>query len=108
MTVKQQLMPVIILIAVLFISGCTGSYNTLQAKYMVGEVVVVGNEPFTHLAIQTGPSSIMILDCDKETKDFLLNNQGKTAKIFFEKLDDTKTPNVIYVKKYEIISKVRQ
>ena len=72
---------------------------SLKAKYIVGVVVVVGNEPFTKLAIQTSPSKVIILDCDKETKNFLLNNQGKTAKIYYEKIDDTKTPNVIIVLK---------
>jgi hypothetical protein len=104
MNVKQRLMPAITLIAILFIAGCTGSSSAFRAKYIVGEVVVVGNEPFTNLALQTSPSSIIILDCDKETKDFLLKNQSKTAKIFYDKIDNTKTPNTIHVKKYEIIS----
>jgi hypothetical protein len=105
MNANKQLISKIILAGVLFISGCAGSNSTLQAKYVIGDVVVVGNEPFTKLALQTGPSGIILLDCDKETKDFLLNYQGRTVKIFYEKRDDTKAPNVIYVKKYEFITK---
>ena len=105
MNVKKQFLLVTILITVLFFSGCTGAKNTVLARYIIGEVVVVGNEPFTNLALQTGPSNIIILDCDTKTKDFLLNNQGKTVKVFYEKIDDTKTPNVIYVQNTEIISK---
>jgi hypothetical protein len=100
---KKQLLSVIILIVILFTSGCSGAKNTLQTQNITGIIVVTGNEPFTHLAVQTGPSGIVILDCDKETKGFLLNNQGKTVKISYKRIDNTKTPNVVYVEKFEII-----
>jgi hypothetical protein len=102
---NKQLIQAIILASVLFISGCAGSNSILPEKFVAGNIVVVGNEPFTKLALQTGPSGIILLDCDKETKDFLLNNQGRNVKIFYEKRDDDKAPNVVYVKKYELISK---
>ena len=105
MIANKRLISILILSAVLFIYGCAGSNSTLPAKFVVGNIVVVGNEPFTKLALQTGPSGIILLDCDKETKDFLLNNQGRNVKIFYEIRDDTKAPNAVYVKKYEFISK---
>jgi uncharacterized lipoprotein YehR (DUF1307 family) len=100
---NKQIILMLVLVMVLFVSGCAGSKNILQVKSVVGKIVVVGNEPFTNLALQTSPSSILILDCSKETKDFLFNNQGKAVKIFYEMRDDTKTPNVIYVKNYEML-----
>ncbi|MDR3626272.1 MAG: hypothetical protein P4L45_05540 [Ignavibacteriaceae bacterium] len=105
-TIKQVI--IIVLPVILFIYGCSPAKDTSETKYIMGVVVVVGNEPFTNLAIQTSPSDVVILDCDKETKDYLLNNQGKKVKIFYEKIDNTKKPNIIYLQKSEIIPEEKQ
>jgi hypothetical protein len=102
---KQQLILSAILIAVSFIFACAAGKSTFQSEFVIGEVVVIGNEPFTNLALRTYPLNTFILDCNKENRNFLLNNQGKTAKIYYENIDSTKIPNVIYVQKCEIITK---
>jgi hypothetical protein len=102
---KQKLILSAILIAVSFIFACAGGKNTLQSNYIIGEVVVIGNEPFTNLALRTYPLNTFVLDCNKETRNFLLNNQGKAAKIYYSNIDSTKIPNLIYVEKCEIITK---
>jgi hypothetical protein len=101
---KNQFIWAIILTAILIFSGCIETHHIMRAKYIIGQVVMVGNEPFTNLAIQTSPTNIIILDCDNKTRNFLLKNQGQRVKIFYEKIDKTRSPNVIYVQKSEIIS----
>lgn len=100
----NKLISAIILITLLCLSCCTGAKSILEVKYIVGEVVVVGNEPFTKLAVQTSPSTIVKLDCDDKTRDLLLQIQGKKVKIYYEKEEDAKDNGVVFVKKYEIIS----
>jgi hypothetical protein len=96
------------LVSVLLLYGCMGSTYELKAKYIIGKVVVVGNEPFTNIAVQTSPTNTLVLNCDIETKNFLLNNQGQTVRIFYDKIDDSATPKAIFVKKYEIVHEEKQ
>jgi len=93
---------------ILFVSGCSPSKDTVEAKYITGIIVVVGNEPFTNLAVQTSPTDVVILDCDKDTKNFLLDNQGKSVKIYYKRIDNSKKPNVVYVQKSELLPEEKQ
>ena len=90
-------------ISVIAIAGCMTVKDTLQTKFVVGEIEVVGNEPFTNLALRINRENIFILDCNKETKDLLLGNQGLKAKIFYSRIDENKLPNVLKVYKAEIL-----
>lgn len=83
--------------------GCS-SQNTMEAKFVVGEVEVVGNEPFINLAVKINPTNAYILNCNEETKKLLFKNQGKMVKIFYDSIDNDKVPKEINVKKVEIIS----
>ncbi len=99
----------IILMAVLLIipfsSGCFSHQDSLKAKFVVGQVVVVGNEPFTNLAVKINSTSTYVLKCDKETKELLWKNQGRIIKIFYDSVDNEKVPKEIDVRKVEFISK---
>jgi len=108
MSTKKQAILILVLPVILFIYGCSPAKDIPETGYITGIVVVVGNEPFTNLALQTGPSDVFILECNKETKDYLLNNQGKRVKISYNKIDNTKKPNIIYVQKSEIIPEEKQ
>ena len=90
----------------LIILGCGSSVKTAQAlKSITGEIVVVGNEPFTNLALKTDFSKVYILKCDNKFKTILQQNQGRIAKIFYKNVDNTKRPGVIDVENVEFISK---
>jgi len=108
MSVKKQIFVLIISSLMILVSGCSPSKDAAEAKYITGIIVVVGNEPFTNLAVQTGPSEVVILDCDKETKNFLLGNQGKNVKIYYERIDNSKKPYVVYVQKSELLPEGKQ
>ncbi len=92
------------MILIFLVSGCFLFYSNSGEKNISGEIEVVGNEPFTRLALKTNTSEIYILNCSKSYEELLLRNQGKIAKIYFKDIDDAKRPNVITVIKVEIIS----
>ncbi len=50
-----------------------------------GKIIVIGNEPFTKLAVINNKEKVFILKCDKKTERILLNNQGKMVKISYKK-----------------------
>lgn len=74
-------------------------------KSATGEIEVVGNEPFTHLALKEDSTKIYILDCKGKAKNILMRNQGKISRIFYTSIDSSKIPQVMKVDSVEIISK---
>jgi hypothetical protein len=54
---------------------------------MVGKIFVIGNEPFTKLAIQTSENLMFPLKCEKKIETELQAIQGKIIKV---KYDGTK------------------
>ena len=50
-----------------------------------GKIIVIGNEPFTKLAVINNKEKVFILKCDKKTERILLDNQGKMVKISYKK-----------------------
>ncbi len=72
--------------------------NTKDVFYE-GKITVVGNEPFSKLGLMVNDSTIYILECDKETEDSLLKNQGKFYKIFFDQSKAaTKSMTLVVIK----------
>jgi hypothetical protein len=83
---------------------CSVLQTVAEDKFVTGEVEVVGNEPFTKIALRINSAEVYYLQCDKETERILLQAQGKKAKIFYNKIDDSQKPNTILVKRAEFIT----
>ena len=105
MKIRSLSIFIISLITIMTFNRCASSKETSNMKELVGQVVVVGNEPFTNLALQINPSINYILECNGKTKDILLGNQGKWVKIFYNKIDKKNNLKTIEVEKIEIITK---
>ena len=56
---------------------------------MTGQIMVVGNEPFTRLAVHLGNEKVYLISCDKNTEHLLLNNQGRIAKLVYSEIRET-------------------
>ena len=105
MKIRSLSIFIISFITVMAFISCASSKETSNMKELVGQVVVVGNEPFTNLALQINPSINYILECNGKTKDILLGNQGKWVKIFYNKIDNSNNINTIEVQKAEILTR---
>ena len=78
---KEQLrniLPIIVIAGVFSLfSACSCNCGKDTNENMVkGYITVVGNEPFTKLAIKTDDNKIYTLRCSKEMKENLLKQQG--------------------------------
>jgi hypothetical protein len=56
---------------------------------MTGQIMVVGNEPFTRLAVHLGSEKVYLISCDENTKRFLMSNQGRIAKLVYSEIRET-------------------
>jgi len=93
------------LVSAQIILGCASSKGKKDnLKNITGKIEVVGNEPFTSLALKIDHSETYILKCDDENKNLLEQNQGKIAKIYYQSIDKSKQPSIIFVKKAVIIN----
>jgi hypothetical protein len=101
---SRKIITLIYLLPLLIISGCSSSKNNVQAmNNLIGEVEIVGNEPFTNLALRVDSAKIYILKCDNKTRDLLEKNQGKMAKIYYKSIDKSQRPNILIVDNAVII-----
>jgi len=93
-----------LLVSLFAASGCSSSKKDSNAvKNITGKIEVVGNEPFTHLAVRVGAEKAYILQCDSTSKSLLEQNQGKRVKIFYKSIDESQKPNIIVVERAELI-----
>lgn len=90
------LLTILLISAVFIINGCCNSKETSQ-NLIKGTITVIGNEPFTKLALKDG-ENYFALKCSKEFSDKLLKEQGSWYIIEFDKSfteDGVKYLNVI-------------
>ncbi len=92
-------------LALLIIDCNSSKLMSKNLKSVTGEIEVVGNEPFTHLALKEDSTKVYILDCNNKAKNVLMQNQGKISRIFYTSLDSSKIPPVMKVDSVKIISK---
>ena len=77
----------------------------MNKNFIIGQITVIGNEPFTELGVIVDDTTVFVLDCNKEIKEKLLKNQGENYKIFIEDNIELKTNNKISVITAEKINK---
>jgi hypothetical protein len=84
--------------------SCAGAPDTLEtpATY-VGTVVVIGNEPFTKLALQTAEGKILQLSCDGDAEKLLRGSQGKLVRLHVDKQEQVARETQLHVKKAEVL-----
>jgi len=79
---RQQLLSVCVGLSFCFLLSCCASQNYLaQPRAFVGQVYVIGNEPFTKFALKLADGQTYILDCTKQIETTLLPLQGQTVRL---------------------------
>ncbi len=78
----KKLIPIVLIIFTFCLtSGCSSSAQ--EENTIKGKIAVVGNEPFTRLAIIVDDNKVYVLDCREELKKELLKKQGQQYAIQF-------------------------
>jgi hypothetical protein len=76
--------------AFILLSGCASSRETFDPpRTMTGQIMVVGNEPFTRLAVQVEHEKVYLIHCNDSTKQLLLSHQGRIAQLVYNEIRET-------------------
>jgi len=80
------------------LSGCASSQSTLvPPQTLTGQILVVGNEPFTRLAVSVEHEKVYLIQCDESTRQILMSHQGKIAILTYSEIYETKSGEEINV-----------
>ncbi len=78
------------LTSMVLIAACGSSRTAIDPPAtMTGQIMLVGNEPFTHLALMVNPEKSYLMACDSTTKQLLMSNQGKLADVVYNEIRKT-------------------
>jgi hypothetical protein len=102
---SQRVLLFAFLIAVFFFSCRAAQRSSAPPQTFVGEVYVIGNMPFTRLALKIDQQQTYVLDCPKEVENTLMQHQGQTVKILARPGERTPEGNSLKVVSAEILQK---
>ncbi|MHB8907230.1 MAG: hypothetical protein ACYC6D_14010 [Melioribacteraceae bacterium] len=103
---REFILASVIIAAVVSFAGCSCNCGKKREQnYVKGYITVVGNEPFTKLAVKTGDDKIYILQCSKELKDQLWKQQGSFYYILYGDLHKEEGDTAIVVEKVIPVTK---
>ncbi|HEX2866628.1 MAG TPA: hypothetical protein VHO03_06280 [Ignavibacteriales bacterium] len=82
----MKILNALLLITLISFVSCSSSKDSAQGevKTLKGRVFVVGNSPFTHMALQTDSTTVYLLDCSQEIQKQLSEHQGNLAEISYK------------------------
>jgi hypothetical protein len=85
--------------------SCASSRNTTtQSQTIVGQVFVIGNEPFTKLALKVEGGQTYVLVGTKEIESMLLQHQGQIVQILTTGVEETSEGKAWRVIQAEVLS----
>lgn len=73
---------VVYFLSLCFFLSCSASQHALKpSQTFVGQIYMIGNEPFARLALKLADGQTYVLDCNSEMETTLLQLQGQTVKL---------------------------
>lgn len=66
-------------------------------KKVSGTVKVIGNEPFTSLALQTAEGKTYVLQCSSNLRTVLLNHQGYQTTVWYDSVKQVLNGKALHV-----------
>ena len=94
---------VVLLSVVLVGVTCAGEIETIKGT-LTGTIYVIGNEPFTSLALQDSTGKMYRISTMKDVRDRLLARQGRLVVLEYSKADTTREGITLSVKKFTEIT----
>lgn len=81
---------VFFLVLLLSLVSCSSSKDSdKDTRNLKGRIFVVGNSPFTHLALQVDSVTTYLLNCNEEIRKSLSEYQGNFAEITYRDTEET-------------------
>jgi hypothetical protein len=85
--------------------GCsTSELSADEMRTVVGTVHVIGNEPFTRLALEMENKRVFVLECSNTLRAMLLTKQGQVVRVHFRKIKAVPEGEAVEVSDVEEIS----
>jgi hypothetical protein len=86
-------------------TGCsTSELSNDTMRTVVGRVQVIGNEPFTKIAVEMENKQVYILECTKEVRAMLLGSQGQLVRVHFRSMKNIPEGKAVEVSEAEPLS----
>jgi hypothetical protein len=93
-------------LSICFFLSCRASqHSTNEPQIFVGQVYLIGNEPFAKLAIKSEEGQTYVLDCTKEVETALLQHQGQMVKLLAKAGEKKPEGNFLHVLQAEVVKK---
>ncbi len=99
MTLRKMILVFIISITALINNACSCCCGKSEENTIKGFISVIGNDPFTKLAIKTDEGKFIILKSSKEMNEELNKKQGSYYLIHFSKKITDENNDVVIVEK---------
>lgn len=96
---RKAIVVIILLIGSLYVSACSCGCGKTEDNVKKGFVTVIGNEPFTKLAIKTDDGKFYVLKSSKELSAELSKKQGSYYLIQYGELRTEDDNEVLIVEK---------
>jgi hypothetical protein len=90
----------ILVVVALFCAACTGERKTTKGM-ITGTIYVIGNEPFTTLAIENSQGKMCRLATSAEIRQRLLALQGRRVELKYSTIDTTAEGVMLTVDTYQ-------
>lgn len=94
----------ILFVMLLAAPGCAGEKETVKGTVR-GTIYVIGNEPFTSLAIQDSLGTMYRISASKEIQDKLLARQGKMVELEYSRIDTNYEGVTLSIKAFKEITR---
>ncbi|MDI6766243.1 MAG: hypothetical protein QME52_05410 [Bacteroidota bacterium] len=88
---------------ILFIYCCSSKKTSDTVHLIIGTIQVIGNEPFTKLAIETEDGTVYFLKAEDDIEERLLKYQGQFVKILYKEIEELAEGKSILVEHAELI-----
>lgn len=96
---------ILLILLVYSFSNCSGSKESMELKKVEGTIIIVGNEPFTHPALQISQDTTYVIICNEEDRKIFFENQGEQFAIYYNEIKSGPAGKEIKMIKYEKLNK---
>lgn len=102
---KKSILPIIfVFLTIYLLAGCCSQKETSDLKKIQGTIIIVGNEPFTQPALRTAEDKIYAIECKKEERKTLFDNQGEEVIIYYDVITTSPNGKAVNMVKFEELS----
>ena len=84
MNLKSISLALIYILFVCFLINSCSADTVLSKGFIDGQIMIVGNEPFTKLAVYVDTNHSYILECTEKLKNKLWEKQGVYLRVYFD------------------------